>query len=66
MSSDKCLSCHFVAGMFHEGCTAFSVITPNINDEAAMLEDVGMQDVHFNEVGLWWSLRNENSAVKCY
>ncbi|XP_053540067.1 dedicator of cytokinesis protein 9 isoform X7 [Ictalurus punctatus] len=36
-------------GMFHEGCTAFSVITPNINDEAAMLEDVGMQDVHFNE-----------------
>ncbi|KAF7711080.1 dedicator of cytokinesis protein 9 isoform X8 [Silurus meridionalis] len=36
-------------GMFHQGCSAFSVITPNISEEAAMLEDVGMQDVHFNE-----------------
>ncbi|XP_058258113.1 dedicator of cytokinesis protein 9 isoform X2 [Hemibagrus wyckioides] len=36
-------------GMFHEGCSAFSIITPNISEEAAMLEDVGMQDVHFNE-----------------
>ncbi|TTI92372.1 Dedicator of cytokinesis protein 9 [Bagarius yarrelli] len=36
-------------GMFHQGCSAFSIITPNINEEAAMLEDVGMQDVHFNE-----------------
>ncbi|KAI5108615.1 centrin-3 [Silurus meridionalis] len=36
--------------MFHQGCSAFSVITPNISEEAAMLEDVGMQDVHFNEV----------------
>ncbi|KAF5890555.1 dedicator of cytokinesis protein 9-like isoform X5, partial [Clarias magur] len=35
--------------MFHQGCSAFSVITPNISEEAAMLEDVGMQDVHFNE-----------------
>lgn len=29
---------------------AFRVITPNIDEEAAMMEDVGMQDVHFNEV----------------
>lgn len=38
------------AGMFRQGCSAFRVITPNIDEEAAMMEDVGMQDVHFNEV----------------
>uniref|UniRef100_A0A8C5CXK5 Dedicator of cytokinesis 9b n=1 Tax=Gadus morhua TaxID=8049 RepID=A0A8C5CXK5_GADMO len=38
-----------VAGMFRQGCSAFRVITPNIDEEAAMMEDVGMQDVHFNE-----------------
>lgn len=37
-------------GMFRQGCSAFRVITPNIDEEAAMMEDVGMQDVHFNEV----------------
>ncbi|XP_038287256.1 dedicator of cytokinesis protein 9 isoform X25 [Canis lupus familiaris] len=37
-------------GMFRQGCTAFRVITPNIDEEASMMEDVGMQDVHFNEV----------------
>ncbi|XP_035376628.1 dedicator of cytokinesis protein 9 isoform X6 [Electrophorus electricus] len=36
-------------GMFWQGCSAFRVITPNIEEEAAMMEDVGMQDVHFNE-----------------
>lgn len=36
--------------MFRQGCSAFRVITPNIDEEAAMMEDVGMQDVHFNEV----------------
>ncbi|XP_054018900.1 dedicator of cytokinesis protein 9 isoform X2 [Dryobates pubescens] len=36
-------------GMFKQGCTAFRVITPNIDEEASMMEDVGMQDVHFNE-----------------
>lgn len=36
--------------MFRQGCSAFRIITPNINEEAAMMEDVGMQDVHFNEV----------------
>uniref|UniRef100_A0A8C5I8L6 Dedicator of cytokinesis protein 9 n=1 Tax=Gouania willdenowi TaxID=441366 RepID=A0A8C5I8L6_GOUWI len=36
-------------GMFKQGCTAFRVVTPNIDEEAAMMEDVGMQDVHFNE-----------------
>lgn len=37
-------------GMFKQGCSAFRVVTPNIDEEAAMMEDVGMQDVHFNEV----------------
>ena len=53
-----------VAGMFRQGCSAFRVITPNIDEEAAMMEDVGMQDVHFNEVGahfLFWGL--SGSAV---
>lgn len=36
--------------MFRQGCSAFRIITPNIDEEAAMMEDVGMQDVHFNEV----------------
>ncbi|XP_066562848.1 dedicator of cytokinesis protein 9 isoform X9 [Amia ocellicauda] len=36
-------------GMFNQGCTTFRVITPNIDEEASMMEDVGMQDVHFNE-----------------
>uniref|UniRef100_A0A8C5KVI7 Dedicator of cytokinesis 9 n=1 Tax=Jaculus jaculus TaxID=51337 RepID=A0A8C5KVI7_JACJA len=36
-------------GMLRQGCTAFRVITPNIDEEASMMEDVGMQDVHFNE-----------------
>ncbi|XP_038136165.1 dedicator of cytokinesis protein 9-like isoform X7 [Cyprinodon tularosa] len=36
-------------GMFKQGCSAFRVVTPNIDEEAAMMEDVGMQDVHFNE-----------------
>ncbi|XP_065807910.1 dedicator of cytokinesis protein 9 isoform X5 [Labrus bergylta] len=36
-------------GMFRQGCSAFRVTTPNIDEEAAMMEDVGMQDVHFNE-----------------
>ncbi|XP_072539770.1 dedicator of cytokinesis protein 9 isoform X6 [Salminus brasiliensis] len=39
-------------GMFRQGCLAFRVITPNIDEEAAMMEDVGMQDVHFNEVSV--------------
>ncbi|XP_037096258.1 dedicator of cytokinesis protein 9 isoform X11 [Syngnathus acus] len=36
-------------GMFKQGCSAFEVVTPNVDEEAAMMEDVGMQDVHFNE-----------------
>uniref|UniRef100_A0AAY4CTK6 Dedicator of cytokinesis protein 9 n=1 Tax=Denticeps clupeoides TaxID=299321 RepID=A0AAY4CTK6_9TELE len=36
-------------GMFKQGCSAFKIITPNIDEEASMMEDVGMQDVHFNE-----------------
>uniref|UniRef100_A0A669D9X7 Dedicator of cytokinesis 9b n=1 Tax=Oreochromis niloticus TaxID=8128 RepID=A0A669D9X7_ORENI len=39
----------FMPGMFRQGCSAFRVITPNIDEEAAMMEDVGMQDVHFSE-----------------
>uniref|UniRef100_A0A8C3AE01 Dedicator of cytokinesis 9 n=1 Tax=Cyclopterus lumpus TaxID=8103 RepID=A0A8C3AE01_CYCLU len=41
-----CVPC---SGMFKQGCSAFRVVTPNIDEEAAMMEDVGMQDVHFNE-----------------
>uniref|UniRef100_A0A8C1NL24 Dedicator of cytokinesis 9 n=1 Tax=Cyprinus carpio TaxID=7962 RepID=A0A8C1NL24_CYPCA len=37
---------------FKQGCTAFRVVTPNIDEEASMMEDVGMQDVHFNEVNI--------------
>ncbi|KAI2660393.1 Dedicator of cytokinesis protein 9 [Labeo rohita] len=49
-------------GMFKQGCTAFRVVTPNIDEEASMMEDVGMQDVHFNEEcadGLWKAERYE-------
>uniref|UniRef100_A0A4W5P569 Dedicator of cytokinesis 9 n=1 Tax=Hucho hucho TaxID=62062 RepID=A0A4W5P569_9TELE len=35
--------------MFKQGCSAFRVVTPNIDEEVSMMEDVGMQDVHFNE-----------------
>ncbi|KAJ8389777.1 hypothetical protein AAFF_G00114830 [Aldrovandia affinis] len=35
--------------MFKQGCYAFRVITPNTDEEAAMMEDMGMLDVHFNE-----------------
>uniref|UniRef100_A0A671MWP9 Dedicator of cytokinesis protein 9-like n=1 Tax=Sinocyclocheilus anshuiensis TaxID=1608454 RepID=A0A671MWP9_9TELE len=46
----NCNGCLCVcAGMFKQGCTAFRVVTPNIDEEASMMEDVGMQDVHFNE-----------------
>lgn len=43
----------FCEGMFKQGCSAFRVVTPNIDEEASMMEDVGMQDVHFNEVNIW-------------
>uniref|UniRef100_A0A8C9W753 Dedicator of cytokinesis 9 n=1 Tax=Scleropages formosus TaxID=113540 RepID=A0A8C9W753_SCLFO len=36
-------------GMFKQGCSAFRMVTPNIDEEVSMMEDVGMQDVHFNE-----------------
>lgn len=45
----------FDVGMFKQGCSAFRVVTPNIDEEAAMMEDVGMQDVHFNEVNNFFS-----------
>uniref|UniRef100_A0A3P8UYR1 Dedicator of cytokinesis 9b n=1 Tax=Cynoglossus semilaevis TaxID=244447 RepID=A0A3P8UYR1_CYNSE len=49
-SSNLCSLLHpSLSGMFRHGCSAFRVITPNIDEEAAMMEDVGMQDVHFNE-----------------
>uniref|UniRef100_A0A4W3I4N4 Dedicator of cytokinesis 11 n=1 Tax=Callorhinchus milii TaxID=7868 RepID=A0A4W3I4N4_CALMI len=34
---------------FPKGCSAFKAITPNIEEEAAMKEDAGMQDVHYTE-----------------
>ncbi|XP_042749868.1 dedicator of cytokinesis protein 9-like [Tympanuchus pallidicinctus] len=46
-------------GMFRQGCIAFRVITPNIDEEASMMEDVGMQDVHFNEVSKHQHVRTD-------
>uniref|UniRef100_A0A8D0CUD3 Dedicator of cytokinesis 9 n=1 Tax=Sander lucioperca TaxID=283035 RepID=A0A8D0CUD3_SANLU len=40
---------HATQQLYYQGCSAFRVVTPNIDEEAAMMEDVGMQDVHFNE-----------------
>jgi len=59
-----------ILGMFRQGCTAFRVITPNIDEEASMMEDVGMQDVHFNEVstsagGGLQSVSISGAAVLC-
>uniref|UniRef100_A0A669QSU9 Dedicator of cytokinesis 9 n=1 Tax=Phasianus colchicus TaxID=9054 RepID=A0A669QSU9_PHACC len=48
LSEFVCFSFSMI-GMFRQGCIAFRVITPNIDEEASMMEDVGMQDVHFNE-----------------
>lgn len=50
------------AGMIKQGCSAFRVVTPNIDEEAAMMEDVGMQDVHFNEV----RVTSANTNVTCH
>jgi len=47
-----CVCVCVCAGMFKQGCSAFRVVTPNIDEEASMMEDVGMQDVHFNEVNI--------------
>uniref|UniRef100_A0A8C7R5F6 Dedicator of cytokinesis protein 9 n=1 Tax=Oncorhynchus mykiss TaxID=8022 RepID=A0A8C7R5F6_ONCMY len=44
-----CCSLLPLGGMFKQGCSAFRVVTPNIDEEVSMMEDVGMQDVHFNE-----------------
>ncbi|XP_067903129.1 dedicator of cytokinesis protein 11-like [Heterodontus francisci] len=60
--------------LFPKGCTAFKAITPNIEEEAAMKEDAGMQDVHYTEDvlvellekcadGLWNAERYELMAV---
>lgn len=51
------------AGMIKQGCSAFRVVTPNIDEEAAMMEDVGMQDVHFNEVCNTNANKNDKSLV---
>uniref|UniRef100_A0A8C0XTG3 Dedicator of cytokinesis protein 9 n=1 Tax=Castor canadensis TaxID=51338 RepID=A0A8C0XTG3_CASCN len=48
--SEVSSSVNLLSGFLRKpGCTAFRVITPNIDEEASMMEDVGMQDVHFNE-----------------
>lgn len=56
------------SGMFKQGCTAFRVVTPNIDEEASMMEDVGMQDVHFNEVshgqGLFCSTKSRTQKTR--
>uniref|UniRef100_A0A8D0G5U2 Dedicator of cytokinesis 11 n=1 Tax=Sphenodon punctatus TaxID=8508 RepID=A0A8D0G5U2_SPHPU len=35
--------------LFHNGCSAFKKVTPNIDEEGAMKEDAGMMDVHYSE-----------------
>lgn len=49
--------------MFKQGCSAFRVVTPNIDEEAAMMEDVGMQDVHFNEVLKSFYIMNDSQKA---
>lgn len=39
-----------ILGLFPSGLAAFKRITLNIDEEAAMKEDVGMQDVYYTEV----------------
>lgn len=42
--------CYLVLELFPSGLAAFKKITFNIEEEAAMKEDSGMQDVYYNEV----------------
>lgn len=49
--------------MIKQGCSTFRVVTPNIDEEAAMMEDVGMQDVHFNEVCI--TQMTNHCAIDC-
>lgn len=45
------LYCRFlVLELFQSGLAAFKKITLNIEEEAAMKEDSGMQDVYYSEV----------------
>uniref|UniRef100_A0A8C4WV33 Dedicator of cytokinesis 9 n=1 Tax=Eptatretus burgeri TaxID=7764 RepID=A0A8C4WV33_EPTBU len=39
----------FIHCSYVRGYSAFKVVSPNVDEEGAMKEDVGMQDVHFNE-----------------
>lgn len=51
--------------MIKQGCSAFRVVTPNIDEEGAMMEDVGMQDVHFNEVCLTNANKMLMTVLRC-
>lgn len=42
--------CYFLSELFPTGLSAFKKITFNIDEEAAMKEDIGMQDVYYTEV----------------
>ena len=42
--------CVFSPELFPSGLAAFKRITLNIEEEAAMKEDTGMQDVYYSEV----------------
>lgn len=42
----------FLSELFPSGLAAFKKITLNIEEEAAMREDTGMQDVYYTEVCL--------------
>lgn len=48
--------------LFPSGLAAFKKITFNIDEEAAMKEDAGMQDVYYTEV---WHLFRKNAHLTC-
>lgn len=49
--SNVCISlCLHLLELFPSGLAAFKKITLNIEEEAAMKEDTGMQDVYYTEV----------------
>lgn len=47
--------------LFPSGLAAFKKITFNIDEEAAMKEDAGMQDVYYTEV---WHLFRKNAYLR--
>lgn len=52
-AESNALCCHLAAGVISKGCSAYRAISPNVEkEESALKEDVGMQDVQYDEVRL--------------